>query len=236
MSEPVKVGLVGAGPWARMAHAPVFAAGPETALVGVWARNPEAAASLAQRHRTEAVGSLSELIERSEAVAFAVPPAVQAELALDVVAAGRAVILEKPIAGDLAGAERLADAVGTAGVVSLVALSWRYSTAVRQLVDAAAAFGPIGGRGWFVSGALLGGPFATPWRLAEGALPDLGPHLLDLLDATLGPVESVRAHGDSLRWLGLLLEHRSGVVSEASMSAVVPLQPHRAGVDLYAAD
>lgn len=42
----IKVGIVGAGPWTSMVHAPVFATGPETALSGVWARRPEAAAKL----------------------------------------------------------------------------------------------------------------------------------------------------------------------------------------------
>jgi predicted dehydrogenase len=218
-----------------MAHAPVFAAGPETELVGVWGRDRASATKLAERHGTSPVTSLDELIDRSEVVTFAVPPVVQADLALKAVAAGRAVVLEKPIAGDLAGAQKLADAVSEAGVVSMVALSWRYADAVKKFVAAAGDFAPAGGRGWFVSGALLGGPFATPWRLAEGALPDLGPHLLDLMDATLGPVTAIRAHGDSLRWVGLLLEHQSGAVSEASMSASVPIQTGRSGVELYGA-
>ena len=41
--EPVAVGLIGAGPWARMAHAPMLAKSPHTRLAGVWARRPEAA-------------------------------------------------------------------------------------------------------------------------------------------------------------------------------------------------
>jgi len=31
-STPIVVGLVGAGPWASMFHAPMLAAGPETRL------------------------------------------------------------------------------------------------------------------------------------------------------------------------------------------------------------
>ncbi|MDQ1396460.1 MAG: hypothetical protein QOG64_1719, partial [Acidimicrobiaceae bacterium] len=44
MTGALAVGLVGAGPWATMVHAPVLSAGPETLLAGVWARRPEAAA------------------------------------------------------------------------------------------------------------------------------------------------------------------------------------------------
>ncbi len=231
--EPVSVGLVGAGPWASMVHAPVLAAGPETRLVGVWARRPEAAAQLAARHHAHACSRIEELFDRSEAVAFAVPPEVQADLAIAAARAGKGVLLEKPIAGDLAGAERLAEAIGAAGVASVVVLSWRYAAPVRSFLEQAASFDAVGGRGTFVSGALLGGPFATPWRLKRGALPDLGPHVVDLLDAALGRVVGVRAHGRSLGWVGMLLDHESGRPSEVSLCATAALEPQRAGVELF---
>ena len=121
------VGLVGAGPWARMVHAPVLAAGPSTRLAGVWSRTPAHAEDLAATHGVPAAPSFEALLDGSEAVAFAVPPAVQGGLAAEAAAAGRAVLLEKPIADDLVGAERLAEAVAGAGVASLVVLSYRFS-------------------------------------------------------------------------------------------------------------
>src|ERR1700710_2608576 len=114
--EPIAVGLVGAGPWAAILHAPMLAAGPETRLAGVWARRPDAAAALAARHGTEGCTQIEDLFDRWDAVAFAVPPEAQAELAVAAAAAGKAVLLEKPIAADIGGAERLADAVGASGV------------------------------------------------------------------------------------------------------------------------
>ena len=236
MTSPVSVGLVGAGPWASLVHAPVLAASPHTTLAGVWARRPEAAAELAGRHSTAAFDSYDALLDVSEAVAFAVPPDVQADLATRAARAGKHVLLEKPIAGDIVGAERLAGAVGDAGVGSMVVLSWRYAAVVRAFVEDARSSAPFGGRGLFVSGALLGGMFATPWRLERGPLLDLGPHVVDLLDACLGPVTAVHAHGDLHAWVGLSLEHDGGAVSEASMCATSPLQPHRAGVELYGAE
>lgn len=233
MTEPVAVGLIGAGPWASMVHAPVLASSPHTRLAGVWARRPEAAAELAARHGTAAFDSLDALFDACEAVACAVPPDVQAELAITAARAGKHLLLEKPIAGELAGAERLVDAIGEAGVGSMIVLSWRYAASVRSFLDEAQSFTALGGRGMFVSGALLGGIFATPWRLERGPLLDLGPHVIDLLDAALGPVIDVHAHGDLLGWVGLELDHLSGAVSEVSMCATSALQPHRAGVELY---
>ena len=230
---PVSVGLVGAGPWAAMVHAPVLAAGPGTRLAGVWARRPEAAQELARRHGTAAVADLDELFERCEAVAFSVPPDVQADLACRAAAAGRHLLLEKPIGGSLEAAEALTEAIDRAGVRSMVLLSWRYAPAVRSFLDGLAGLELLGGRGVFVTAGLLGGPFATPWRLERGPLLDLGPHVIDLLDAALGPVAGVEARGEVLGWVGLLLEHRSGAVSEVSLCATTPVDRSVAGVEVY---
>lgn len=232
-AAPLRVGVVGAGPWAQMVHAPMVARHPHTTLAGVWARRPDAAAALAAAHDSTAAATFAELLDRCDAVAFAVPPDVQAEMAIVAARAGKTLLLEKPIALDLDAAERLADAVGHAGVGSQVVLSWRYSEAVRAFLAEVAASSPIGGRGHFLSGAALGGPFATPWRHEHGPLLDLGPHLIDTLDAALGPVVGVRAHGDPQRWVGLLFDHASGVVSEASLSARSGADPGQAGVEVH---
>lgn len=220
-----------------MVHAPILAAGPETVLAGVWARRPEAAERLAGRHGAPTFATRRELLDNCDAVAFAVPPDVQAEFAAEAARAGKAVLLEKPIAGSLAGAEALAAAIDEAGVASMVVLSWRYSDTVRSFLDAASAGSWLGGRGIFVSGAFVGdSPFKTPWRLERGPLLDLGPHVLDLLDAALGPIGAVTARGDLHGMVGLLCEHENGVISEAVLSASVPLSPHKAGVELFGPD
>ncbi|RJL20795.1 Gfo/Idh/MocA family protein [Bailinhaonella thermotolerans] len=210
---PVSVGLVGAGPWAEMVHAPTLAASPDTRLAGVWARRPEAAARLG----APVYERVEDLFDNCEAVAFAVPPAVQADLAFQAAKAGKALLLEKPLAADLESARRLADAIATAGVPSQMVLSWRYADATRAFLDRAAGLRPFGGHASFIANGLLGGPFATPWRLERGAILDLGPHMIDLMEAALGRVVSVQAHGDPLAWCGLLLNHETGASSEISL-------------------
>jgi predicted dehydrogenase len=222
----VAVGLVGAGPWAEMLHAPMLAAGPETTLAGVWARRPEAARALAEAHGSRAVGSLEELWEVCEAVAFAVPPDVQAELATAAARAGRHVLLDKPVALTVEAAERLAGAVAAAGVVSQLVLTNRYGPRGRAFLDAAVGFETVGARCASLSGALLGdSPFSTPWRRRHGALLDVGPHLFDLLEAAVGPIEELSGRGDPLRWVSLTCRHAGGQVSELSMSLSLPLPP-----------
>ncbi|WP_181140743.1 hypothetical protein [Streptomyces sp. Ru62] len=73
----------------------------------------------------------------------------------------------------------------------------------------------------YLHGAVLSGEFATSWRLEHGAPLDLGPHLLDLLDAAVGPHTTVRGTGDARRWFELTREHENGAVTQASLSCAV---------------
>lgn len=229
---PVAVGLIGAGPWARTMHARMLAAGPETRLAAVWARRPEAAAEVAAAYGAVAAGSVEELFDACEAVAFAVPPRVQAPLAVRAARAGLAVLLEKPLGADLAAARAVADAVAEAGVVSQIVLTKRYHPSTRDFLARAARAEVYGARSCYLHGAFLGGEMATGWRLEDGALLDLGPHLLDLLDAAVGPIASVRSAGDSRRWIELTCEHENGAISQASLSGAVKLPKARTRVEL----
>lgn len=230
---PVRVGLVGAGPWARAMHARMLAAGSETELTAVWARRPEAAAEVAAPYGAAVAGSFAELLDGCEAVDFAVPPAVQAGLAVRAAAAGKALLLEKPLGPDLGAARAVADAVAEHGVVSQLVLTKRYHPATRDFLRRAAAADVTGARSCYLHGAFLGGEFATAWRLEHGALLDLGPHLLDLLDAAVGPVTAVRGTGDPRRWIELTCEHENGAVSQASLSGSVRLPAARTRIELF---
>jgi predicted dehydrogenase len=230
---PVRVGLVGAGPWARDMHAPMLAAGPETTLTAVWARRPQAAAALAAAHGATAVTDVDDLFASCEAVAFAVPPAVQAPLAVRAARAGRALLLDKPLGADLPAAEAVAAAVAETGVVSQMVLTKRYHPTTRAFLEQAARTPVTGARSCYLHGAFLGGEAATGWRLTEGALLDLGPHLLDLLDAAVGTIVAVEATGDPRRWIELSCRHENGAVSQASLSGAVRLPRARTRVELF---
>src|SRR5262245_10595591 len=123
---PIRVGLAGAGPWAEKAYAPMLAAGPETRLAGVWARRPDAAQALASRHGAAALASFDALLDASDAIAFAVPPDIQAELATQAARAGKHLMLDKPLALTLPAAEQLVNAIDGARVVTQLMLTNRY--------------------------------------------------------------------------------------------------------------
>jgi predicted dehydrogenase len=230
----VTIGLVGTGRRATEVHAPTIASRPELRFAGVWGRTRERARALADQHGVTAFEHFDDLVRQCDAIAFAVPPAVQAELAADAIRHGKAVLLERPVAADLAGAEQLVLAAERANVVTQVALMWRYAPQVRHFLRSTApAVHPVGGAGRLISGVLAPGSGIPAWRAERGVLRDQGADLLDLLDAALGPIVGVRGHGDSQGWVGLLLEHHVGRASEASLYALGPPGTREARVEVY---
>jgi predicted dehydrogenase len=218
-AAPVRVGLVGAGPWARFVHAPMLAAGPETELVGIHARSPERARDLAAQHGVEVCASFDDLLAVCDAVACCVAPEAQVHYAVRAAEAGKALLLEKPLGLDLAAAQRVVDAVTANDVVNVVVLTNRFAEPVREFLAAARDFDADGGRAMFVSSAFVEGPFSqSPWRQSYGALLDVGPHVLDLVDAALGPIVDVqRAVDPAARCAQLLCTHDGGRVSAVTI-------------------
>jgi predicted dehydrogenase len=178
--------------------------------------------------------SFDEVLATCDAVAFSVPPDVQADLAARAAAAGRPVLLEKPIGLDVDEAERLTDAVESNGVVSQLVLTNRYRPSMRRFLDEAAVFGATAGRVTFLGGAVMpGGYFATPWRLEHGAVLDLGPHVLDALETTLGPIMELRAAGEPLRVVAVTCRHDGGAVSQATISVTTPVEESGLVLELF---
>lgn len=228
--DRLRVGLVGGGPWARTVHAPGIAAHSGTELTAVWTRRPEAATELAAEFGARPFTDLEVLLDAVDAVAFAVPPQAQGRLALFAAAAGKHLICEKPLAGTVEEARAVVEAVERAGVQSSMVLTMRHAPAVRDwlagMPPEPAGSDTVAFARW-ISGSLLGGPYgASPWRIEEGALSDLGPHVIDLLDAAVGPVVEVpwaRYEEPDLWRFGLL--HSGGAQSTVTLSMRVPVDP-----------
>jgi predicted dehydrogenase len=230
----VAIGLVGVGRRAAQVHAPTLAGSPAVRFAGIWARTPGPVRELADRHHVRPFDRFADLLDHCDAVTFAVPPPVQAELAAVAAQRGKSVFLERPMAGDIAGAEELVEAVQRNKVASQVALAWRYSTEVRRFLNTEVRrVRPNGGAGRLVSGSHRPGGSVSAWRTERGVLRDQGVDLLDLLEAILGPIVGVQAHGGRRGWVGLMLDHQVGRFSEASMSAMVAPEVLRADVEIF---
>ncbi|WP_372463131.1 Gfo/Idh/MocA family protein [Pseudonocardia kujensis] len=228
--DQLRVGLVGGGPWARSVHAPALAAHPGVELAGVWTRRPEPAREIAALHGSTAFAEVEELFEAVDAVAFAVPPAVQGALVPVAAARGKHLILDKPLADTLPAAERAAAAVAEAGVCSTTVFTLRFHPPVRAWL-AGLPTGPADAdttaTARWLSGALLGGPYsASAWRAERGALLDIGPHMVDLLDAALGEVVDVEfAHAGEPDLWRVGLRHVGGARSTLTLSLALPVDP-----------
>ncbi|MFG1705616.1 Gfo/Idh/MocA family protein [Nonomuraea sp. M3C6] len=232
--RPVRVGLVGAGIWARAFHAPLLARGPETRLAGVWTRRPEAGLALAEEFGVPYCAGYRDLLDRCEAVAFAVPPDVQAELAAEAARAGRALLLDKPLALDLTAAEELARTADAHGVVTQLVMTNRYRPAVREFLAQARDFPVMGARASQLTGEFLAGPFLDhAWRVRRGVLYNTGPHGLDLLDAAVGPIKEIRPAGDRHGFLALTCLHEGGAISQLLLCGKVPGVGKRTVYELY---
>ena len=237
MNEALRVGIVGAGPWAKRVHAPGLHAHPRMRLTAVWARRPDAAKELARPYDADVVDGFDALLDAVDAVAFAVPPAVQAELAVHAADAGKHLVLEKPLAADVAAAEATVRAVERNGVAALLMLTRRYAPEVRDWLTGLGKLGGWkGGTAQWLAGGLLGGDYAgSPWRQERaGSLLDAGPHALDLLDAALGSINLVHyAQRDAGDLWHLVLGHASGANSTLALSLRVPVQPALVEFTIY---
>jgi predicted dehydrogenase len=231
--RPLRFGLVGTGHWARITHAPALASTDGIEFAAVWGRNQEAAADLAAEYRVAAHDDISAFLSGIDAVAFAVPPDVQAAIATRAARAGKHLLLEKPIAASEAAASVLAEAVGPAGVASVVFFTFRFQPDVRAwLASVRDRGGWAGGVSvWLGSALQQSSPYNSPWRRDKGALWDLAPHVISLLWAGLGPVTSVTAVAGPADVTHLVLHHQSGATSTATVTLSAP--ETLTGLDLY---
>ncbi|MGA4881760.1 Gfo/Idh/MocA family protein [Streptomyces lydicamycinicus] len=231
----LRIGLLGTGPWARRVHAPALAAHPGVELTGIWGRRPEAAAALAQVHDTRPYDAPDELFAACDAVAIALPPSVQAPLAVRAAEAGRHLLLDKPVATSVPEARALAAAADRAGIASVVFFTARFGEQEGEWIAAQAAAG-----GWFTAHAdWLGSVFAedssspyaaSPWRRAKGGLWDVGPHALSVLLPVLGDAEAVTATRGPADTVLLTMRHSSGAASTATVGLAAPAAA--AGVEI----
>lgn len=230
---PLRFGLAGTGHWARITHAPALASTDGIEFAAVWGRNREAAADLAAQYRVAAHDDISAFLSGIDAVAFAVPPDVQAAIAVRAARAGKHLLLEKPIAASEASASALADAVGQAGVASVVFFTYRFAPDVRAwLASVGDQRGWAGGVSvWLGSALQASSPFNTPWRNDKGALWDLAPHVISLLWPAIGPVTSVTADAGPADVTHLVLHHEGGASSTATVTLSAP--ETLTGMDLY---
>jgi UDP-N-acetyl-2-amino-2-deoxyglucuronate dehydrogenase len=194
-------GIVGAGVIATI-HAQAIAALPNAYIAAVTDVRPAAARVFAKAHDGAAEPDLAALLARDdvEVVTVCVPSGLHAEVGVQAAAAGKHLVVEKPIEVTLAAADRLINAAKTAGVALTVISQHRFDAGLvelRRLLDDGAL------------GDLVLGQASTKWYRTQdyydsadwrgtlafdgGALLNQGVHYVDLLRWCMGPVAEVTA-------------------------------------------
>ena len=104
--QKVRVAVVGAGAFGRN-HMRVLHGSSVAELVAIVDTDPARASESAANYGCEALTDYRALAGRVDAAIVAVPTSAHAEVGCALLEAGIDVLVEKPIAADLAGAERL---------------------------------------------------------------------------------------------------------------------------------
>lgn len=219
----MRFGLVGTGYWARETHALGIEGEPGAVLAAVWGRDATATKALAERHDAIGYTDFDEFLTSIDAVSFAVPPDVQAPLAVRAAAAGKHLLLEKPIALDEPAADEIVMAVQASGVAALVFFTHLFSPPAVQWFRSTDASRWLGGDAYWLGSALCDdNPFNTPWRRQYGGLWDVGPHAVADLRRGLGPIVKVTADSGDPDVTYLVLHHERGASSTCTLTLSAP--------------
>lgn len=195
MASTPRAGIIGTGFMGTVHSHAVRAAGSTvSAVAGSSLASAEAA--VARLGAQAAAGSPEALIARDDVdvVHICTPNATHADLARLAIAAGKAVICEKPLATTIEDAKELTDLAEQANVVTAVPFVYRFYPAVREARER--IHNGEAGRLWLLHGSYLqdwlAGAAATNWRVdsklggASRAFGDIGVHWCDLMEFTTG--------------------------------------------------
>jgi predicted dehydrogenase len=200
--EPaLRWGVVGPG-WIAGEFANAVHARTEQRIVAVSSRSAARAAAFAAEHGIElALDSVDELVTHPQVdvVYVATPQSEHLSIGLAAIAAGKHVLIEKPIAVNAAEAQKLVDAGRAAGVLVMEAMWSRYlpqASVIRTLL----ADGVLGEIRTVLADhgqAIAPDPEHRLYRpeLGGGALLDLGIYPVQLASMVLGAPDRVTAVG-----------------------------------------
>ena len=221
--KKTRFGLLGTGFWADYCHAAGLAAHPDVEFVGIWGRDPAKAAEIAERHAAAAEADLDDLLAAVDAVAIAVAPSAQAELAVRAADSRCHILLEKPLALSAEDADAVVTAVKRAGVQTNMFFTFRFMPPAAAWLDEVSDGEWHGGSVTFLTSEFppTDAPPDLPPRGQNVTLWGAAPHPLALLLMALGPVRSVAGIPGDGRTTNVVLEHISGAVSSVTISLAV---------------
>ncbi len=183
MASLLRAAVIGLGSMGAN-HARVLADLPGIDLVGVADSDPERTAQATARRTFPGFNSVAGLLRATQPdlVTIAVPTRAHAATALEAIAAGAHVLVEKPIAATIGEAQGLAEAAARAGTMLSVGHIVRFDPAIQALRERLRA--DQGGRVLQLRARRVN-PF--PERIRDvGVIHDLATHDIDIMRYLLG--------------------------------------------------
>jgi predicted dehydrogenase len=181
-------------------------------LVAVSRRDTAAGESFAQSAGIAFIADYREMVERKDidAVVIVTPPNLNREIAVAAAKAGKAVLIEKPLAMTTGDARIMVEAARAAGVPMMTAQTLRFTPVLRRLRERLPAIGPL--EYLWLSMRVEPAPHSwlnDPAQAGGGALIEIGIHLIDLIRFLTGEeavevsAEIVRRHTDYVEDMAL---------------------------------
>ena len=220
----IGVAVVGLGEIGQF-HLPAVRQHPDANLIAVCDLDIDLAARSAQSGEI-ASDDLASLLERPDidVVDICLPHNLHLPVALEALAAGRDVLLEKPMAIGLSGCQEILDAAATAGKQVAVSHNQLFYQPHVKLIEMAAS-GALGQLQSMRARLGIGGKYGAwrtdPERVGGGLLMDAGAHRIYMLLALGGAVRKVSAVMDNPRAedrFVVTLEFESGAIGVADGS------------------
>jgi len=139
------IGLIGLGKHGSRYARHIVEDLTDAALVAVSRRNRPEGETLAAASRCAFYDDYHELVAdpRVDAVVAAVPPALHPAIVEAACRAGKPLLVEKPLATNLAAARRIASVVSASGVRAMVAHTLRFNSTVQAVRAHAPEIGPV---------------------------------------------------------------------------------------------
>ncbi len=185
----LRIGFVGAGGIAQR-HANVLATMDDVRIAAVCDADAARAGDLAAGHGAEVFADLKAMLaaQLCDAVFVCVPPFAHGPIEDALIAANLPFFVEKPVALSLADAERTADAIDAAGLITGVGYHWRWLDSLDAVRDALGGRKPRLASGYWLDST----PPVDWWGRQEqsgGQMAEQATHVIDLARYLCGDVE-----------------------------------------------
>ncbi|MDB5456138.1 MAG: Gfo/Idh/MocA family oxidoreductase [Caulobacter sp.] len=198
----LRVGLLGCGGIGARHVAALEALPRDLTLVACCGRDAAATAAFAAAHGAAPFTRFETMLDEAalDLLIVATPPAARQGQVEAAAARGVHLLVEKPIALDLAGARSMTAAVAASGVVASVGFMYRFGDAVERWRRMAAA-GQTGPVGLFAGSYHCNALHAPWWReraKSGGQMLEQVIHLIDLVRVFMGEPDTVYARAANL--------------------------------------